>query len=121
MRELRIGRKRCGARKRPATGWQALTPSELEAVRLASEGLTNPEIGQRLFISRRTVQTHLAHAFRKLESPRGSNLPRKRAGAAASEAVDAFTECLLWRLLSLAMPDDPKTSLSVQKGGARSP
>jgi DNA-binding CsgD family transcriptional regulator len=29
--------------------------------------MTNPEIGQRLFISRRTVQTHLGHAFRKLD------------------------------------------------------
>jgi DNA-binding CsgD family transcriptional regulator len=67
MRELGIGRKRRGARKRPSTGWDALTPSELEVVRLATEGLTNPQIGQRLFISRRTVQTHLAHAFRKLD------------------------------------------------------
>jgi DNA-binding CsgD family transcriptional regulator len=67
MRELGIGRKRRGARKRPSTGWDALTPSELEVVRLAAEGLTNPQIGQRLFISRRTVQTHLAHAFRKLD------------------------------------------------------
>jgi DNA-binding CsgD family transcriptional regulator len=67
MREAGIGRKRRGARKRPLSGWDSLTPSELEVVRLAAEGLTNPDIGQRLFISRRTVQTHLAHAFRKLD------------------------------------------------------
>ena len=67
MRELGIGRKRRGANKRPARGWESLTPSELEVVGLAATGLTNPEIGQRLFISRRTVQTHLAHAFRKLD------------------------------------------------------
>jgi DNA-binding CsgD family transcriptional regulator len=33
---------------------------------LASQGLTNPEIGGRPFISRRTVATHLSHIFRKL-------------------------------------------------------
>lgn len=67
MRTLGLGRKRRGARKRPQHGWESLTPSELEVVRLAAEGLTNPQIGQRLFISPRTVQTHLAHAFRKLD------------------------------------------------------
>ena len=67
MRALGIGRKRRGARKRPERGWDSLTPSELEVVRLAAKGLTNPQIGQRLFISPRTVQTHLAHAFRKLD------------------------------------------------------
>jgi DNA-binding CsgD family transcriptional regulator len=67
MRALGLGRKRRGARKRPQHGWESLTPSELEVVRLAAEGLTNPQIGQRLFISPRTVQTHLAHAFRKLD------------------------------------------------------
>jgi DNA-binding CsgD family transcriptional regulator len=67
MRKLGIGRKRRGARKRPPTGWDALTPSEVEVVRFAAERLTNPQIGQRLFISRRRVQTHLAHAFRKID------------------------------------------------------
>ena len=68
MRALGIrSRQRRGARARPAHGWDALTPSELEVVRLAADGLTNPEIGQRLFVSRRTVQTHLYHAFQKLD------------------------------------------------------
>ncbi len=55
-----------GPRSRPATGWEALTRTELEVSRLAAEGLTNPDIGERLFISRRTVETHLSHVFGKL-------------------------------------------------------
>jgi DNA-binding CsgD family transcriptional regulator len=35
-------------------------------VKLVAEGLTNPEIGERLFIGRGTVKTHIAHAFAKL-------------------------------------------------------
>ena len=55
-----------GARKRPSAGWASLTPTELEVVKLTAEGLTNPEIGERLFISRATVKTHLAHTFAKI-------------------------------------------------------
>lgn len=47
-------------------GWDSLTRSELVVAGLAAEGLTNPQIGDRLFISRRTVATHLANVFRKL-------------------------------------------------------
>lgn len=55
-----------GERKRPASGWDSLTPTELDVVRLAREGLGNKDIGVRLFISPRTVQTHLTHVYSKL-------------------------------------------------------
>jgi DNA-binding CsgD family transcriptional regulator len=55
-----------GARRRPSTGWASLTPTELQVVGLAVEGLTNPEIAGRLFISRDTVKTHLSHIYAKL-------------------------------------------------------
>jgi DNA-binding CsgD family transcriptional regulator len=55
-----------GPRKRPQFGWQSLTPTEHAVAGLVADGLSNPQIGERLFISRRTVQTHLAHVFAKL-------------------------------------------------------
>ncbi len=58
--------RRRGARGRPSSGWASLTPAEHDVARLAGEGLTNREIGERLFVSPRTVGTHLAHIFTKL-------------------------------------------------------
>jgi predicted ATPase/class 3 adenylate cyclase/DNA-binding CsgD family transcriptional regulator len=55
-----------GERKRPSSGWASLTPTELDVVRLVREGLANKDIATRLFISPRTVQTHLTHAYAKL-------------------------------------------------------
>ncbi len=55
-----------GERKRPTSGWGALTPMEHDVVRLVREGLGNKDIGARLFISPRTVQTHLTHVYAKL-------------------------------------------------------
>ena len=55
-----------GQRKRPASGWSSLTPTERDVVRLVSEGLANNDIAARLFISPRTVQTHLTHVYAKL-------------------------------------------------------
>ena len=60
-------RRSRGARGRPPTGWASLTPAELEVVRLVAEGLSNPEVGAALFMSRGTVKTHLAHIFSKLD------------------------------------------------------
>ena len=55
-----------GERKRPASGWASLTPTECDVVRLVSEGLANKDIASRLFVSPRTVQTHLTHVYAKL-------------------------------------------------------
>jgi len=55
-----------GERKRPASGWASLTPMENDVVRLVREGLGNKDIGARLFVSPRTVQTHLTHVYAKL-------------------------------------------------------
>jgi DNA-binding CsgD family transcriptional regulator len=55
-----------GERKRPATGWASLTPAERDVVRLVSEGLGNNDIAARLFVSPRTVQSHLTHVYAKL-------------------------------------------------------
>ncbi|HEX5881526.1 MAG TPA: LuxR C-terminal-related transcriptional regulator [Actinomycetota bacterium] len=59
-------RRSRGARRRPATGWASLTPTELDVVRLVVDGLSNPEIGSHLFMSRGTVKTHLSHVYAKL-------------------------------------------------------
>ncbi len=55
-----------GERKRPTSGWGALTPTERDVIRLVSEGLGNKDIATRLFVSPRTVQTHLTHVYTKL-------------------------------------------------------
>ncbi len=55
-----------GERKRPASGWASLTPTERDVVRLVSDGLGNKDIATRLFVSPRTVQTHLTHVYTKL-------------------------------------------------------
>jgi DNA-binding CsgD family transcriptional regulator len=67
FRAADIRRGRRGTRDRPQTGWQSLTPTERSVADLVAEGLSNPQIGDRLYISRRTVQAHLAHVFAKLD------------------------------------------------------
>ncbi|MDT5145292.1 MAG: hypothetical protein QOE52_566 [Mycobacterium sp.] len=57
------GRGQC---RRPASGWSSLTPTERDVVRLVTEGLANNDIATRLFVSPRTVQTHLTHVYSKL-------------------------------------------------------
>jgi predicted ATPase/DNA-binding CsgD family transcriptional regulator len=51
---------------RPNPGRASLTPAEAEVARLVADGLTNAEAAAALFVSRRTVDTHLAHLYAKL-------------------------------------------------------
>jgi DNA-binding CsgD family transcriptional regulator len=47
------------------SGWAALTPTETRIAVLVREGLTNREIGTRMYVSPRTVQTHVSHILQK--------------------------------------------------------
>jgi DNA-binding CsgD family transcriptional regulator len=57
------------------TGVESLTPSELRVARLAAAGLGNREIAQELYISVKTVETHLGSAYRKLDIASRRELP----------------------------------------------
>jgi DNA-binding CsgD family transcriptional regulator len=66
LRALGAPRGRHGRRGRPKTGWESLTLTESSVVELVADGLRNRDIAERLFMSRRTVETHLTHVFGKV-------------------------------------------------------
>lgn len=66
MRAAGIRRGAVGARKRPTSGWDSLTGTELRIIERVTQGLTNRQIAKQLFISPYTVEAHLRHIFTKL-------------------------------------------------------
>jgi DNA-binding CsgD family transcriptional regulator len=72
-----------GARPRRLvlTGADALTPSERRVARLAADGRTNKEIAQQLFLTEKTIEMHLAGAYRKLGIHSRRELPAKLQGS----------------------------------------
>jgi DNA-binding CsgD family transcriptional regulator len=63
-RELRASGET--VRRRVPGAWAQLSPQELQIAQLAAEGLSNREIGERLYLSHRTVESHLYRLFPKL-------------------------------------------------------
>jgi DNA-binding NarL/FixJ family response regulator len=68
MRAYNIRRGVRGPRRRPSTGWAALTPTEIRIAHLVAAGKSNPDIAAWLYLSRRTVETHVTHILTKLGS-----------------------------------------------------
>jgi two-component system response regulator DesR len=64
-----------------------LTGQELKVLRLVAEGLTNPEIGRRMYLSRHTVKEYLSHAMRKLEVTNRIEAVRKATELGLIEGV----------------------------------
>lgn len=77
-------------RRRSATGsgWSSITATERQVVDLVVLGLTNPAISARLFMSRSTVKTHLAHIFAKIGVANRTELAAAAGRAAAGAALD---------------------------------
>ncbi|MFK0222446.1 ATP-binding protein [Streptomyces vinaceus] len=80
LRSLGVRRGSRSTRRRVANGWEALTPAELKVALLVAQGRSNPEIATALFLSARTVQTHVSHILAKLQV-------RSRAAVAAQAAA----------------------------------
>ncbi|HEU5417151.1 MAG TPA: AAA family ATPase [Streptosporangiaceae bacterium] len=75
-----------GIRRGPRTkhrqarsGWDSLTPTEIKVGALVAEGLSNPEIAAKLFLSRRTVATHVSHILKKLDVHSRTDIARETA------------------------------------------
>ena len=66
LRNLGVRRGRRGARNRPRLGWEP-HPERAQRRGTCRRRLSKPQIGERLYVSRQTVQTHLVHVFAKLD------------------------------------------------------
>jgi DNA-binding CsgD family transcriptional regulator len=60
-------------------GWDSLTPTETKITALVVEGLSNPQIAAGLFLSRRTVATHVSHILNKLDVHSRIDIAREAA------------------------------------------
>ncbi len=74
----------------------------MRIARLAAGGLSNPEIAQQLFVTRKTVETHLSHVFMKLDITGRGELPgvlgvrASRGESAAVAAAETPLDVPVW-------------------------
>jgi len=69
--------------RRARTGWDSLTATEVRIAALVAQGMSNPAIAAELFLSRRTVQTHVSHILMKLGLHSRIDIARQAAGQQA--------------------------------------
>ena len=65
--------------RRARSGWDSLTPAETKIAALVEGGLSNPEIAAKLFLSRRTVASHVSHILKKLDVHSRTDIAREAA------------------------------------------
>lgn len=92
LRALGIRRGVLGPRpRRAAFGWEALTPTELKIAERVAQGQSTPVIAHEMFLSRRTVQTHISHILVKIGARSRVDIARevfrRRPGAQLREAT----------------------------------
>ena len=75
-----------GKKDRPPTGWDSLTRAERDIAELVADGMSNREIGLRLLVSARTVETHLSHIYAKLPVANRRELGRAARARDLAEA-----------------------------------
>ncbi|MEU1405863.1 AAA family ATPase [Streptomyces sp. NPDC005728] len=101
-----------GARPRRGaeTGLDALTPAEHRTALLAAEGLTNKEIADRLYVTRRTVELHLSRVYRKLSVSGRADLP----AAVADQLPDPGRRALRRVDTAMSPPDRGPRSMTLR-------
>ena len=77
------------ARRREASAAEQLTPQELQVALIVAQGATNREAGAALFLSPKTIETHLGRVYRKLGVRSRTELARKLASDGALVAAAA--------------------------------
>lgn len=90
---IELARRGRGERGRPSIGWDSLTPTERHVVALVAQGLTNPQVADRLVIGRSTVKTHVSNALRKLDLASRTQLAAaatQRSGRSTSQEPDRY-------------------------------
>jgi DNA-binding CsgD family transcriptional regulator len=100
--------------RRQASGWAALTPTELRVAALVAEGRSNPDIAAELFLSRNTVQTHVSHILAKLGA-------RSRAEIVRAALQQPLLGSLSASSRPMAVPNRRESALSGRGNAIRPP
>ena len=111
--------------RRAPRGWESLTPAEAKIAALVAQGMTNPQIASRLFLSHRTVATHVSHILGKLNVRSRIDIAREAATHDVFEAA-ARQRDLMPVVDALIEPDQKERGVapearSREKAQARQP